>query len=309
MIKQRKIIVGAISLSILLILIVLFLLMPRKSDITVKAPAPPREVTRLPLPPPIPSTIAVKADLPIQEVKTLAESALRDYLSKPIQRKDGAIDTSINLHPGVLTMTSTDDGTVSVKMPFQFSGWVRVSKKIFGQVIEKRENIGGKGTALLTLTPTLNPDWHLTAKTTSDILIQKAEIEILGMMVSIRGILTQLVKEKVLPKLEAIIVEYIANIDVKTRVAGLWTKLYEPIALNQEPPIVLVIEPLEILAQKLSSDGKRSPSVSASKPISKPISETYQPILPPSRDHVPICQTSVLWTLSNQVIILLPRLR
>ena len=256
MTKQRKIIVGAISLSIVLILIALFLLMPRKSDITVEALAPPREVTRLPLPPPIPSTIAVKADLPIQDVKPLAESALRDYLSKPIQRKDGAIDTSINLHPGVLTMTSTNDGTVSVKMPFQFSGWVRVSKKIFGQVIEKRENIGGKATALLSLTPTLNPDWHITAKTTSDILIQKAEIEILGMMVSIRGILTQLVKEKVLPKLEAIIVEYIANIDVKTRVAGLWTKLYEPIALNQEPPIVLVIEPLEILAQKLSSDGE-----------------------------------------------------
>jgi hypothetical protein len=60
----------------------------------------------------------------------------------------------------------------------------------------------------------------------------------------------------VLPKLEDLIVKYITNIDIKTRVAGLWAKLYEPIVLNQEPSIVLIIEPLEIFAQKLSSDGE-----------------------------------------------------
>ena len=256
MTKQKKIIIGAISLGVVLMLILLFLLMPRKSDLTVEAPAPPREVTQLPLPPPIPSTIAVKADLPIQDVKQLAESALRNYLRKPIRWKDGAIEASSNLHLGNLTMTSTDDGSVSVKIPFQFNGWVRVSKKIFGRAIEKRENFEGKATALLILTPTLNPDWRITAKTTSDISIQKAEIEILGITISVRRILTEVVRETVLPKLEDLIVKYITNIDVKTRVAGLWAKLYEPIVLNQEPPIMLVIEPQEILAQKLSSDGE-----------------------------------------------------
>jgi hypothetical protein len=153
-------------------------------------------------------------------------------------------------------MTSKGDGTVSIKIPFQFSGWARVSKKILGQVIQKREDIEGKATAWLTLTPTLNPDWRITAKTTSDISIQKAEIEILGITISVRQILTELVREMVLPKLEDLIVKYITNIDIKTRVAGLWAKLYEPIVLNQEPSIVLIIEPLEIFAQKLSSDGE-----------------------------------------------------
>ena len=254
MMKQRKILIGAISLGIVLILIALFLLMPRQSDIAVEAPAPPREVTPVPLPPPIPSTIAVKANLPIQDAKTLAESALRDYLKKPIQRKDGAIESTIKLTPGTLTMTSATNGTISVSIPFKFSGSARVSKKIFGQVIQQSENIDGNATALLTLTPTLNPDWRITAKTTSDISIKKAEIKILGMTISVRRILTELVREAVLPKLESLIVEYIINIDVKTRVASLWTKLYEPIILNQEPPISLVIEPLEILSQQLSSD-------------------------------------------------------
>ena len=254
--KQKKLIVGALALGIVLILTTLFLLMPRKADITVEAPAPPRAVTPVPLPPPIPSTIVAKADLPIQDVKHLTKSALRDYLRKPIQWKEGVIDASINLHLDALTMTSTTDGTIAVRSPFRFNGWIRVSKEIFGKVLEKRENFEGNATASLTLTPTLNPDWRITAKTTSDISIQKAEIEILGITISVRRILTELVREEVLPKLEDLIVKYITHIDIKTRVAGLWAKLYEPMVLKQTPPIVLIMEPLEILAENLSSDGE-----------------------------------------------------
>ncbi len=254
--KEKKLIVGVIFLGAILILITLFLLLPRKSNLTLEAPAPPREVTPVPLPPPIPSTIVAKADLPIQDVKQFTESALKDYLSEPIKWKDGAIDAAINLQLDELTMTSTRDGTVSVQSPFRFSGWIRVSKEIFGKGVEKRENFSGKATALLTLTPTLNPNWRITAKITSDIFIQKAEIEILGVTVSVRRILTELVREKVLPKLEDLIVRYLTNIDIKTRVAGLWARLHEPIGLKQTPPIVLTIEPLEILAENLSSDGE-----------------------------------------------------
>ena len=258
MTKQMRIqlIVGVVSIGVVLICILLFFRMPRGSNLTVQAPPPPREVTPVPLPPPVRSMIAVKANLPIHDVKTLAESALRDYLSKPIQRKNGAIDYAIKLDPTSLTMTGGMDGAVSVIVPFQFSGWARVSKKIFGQVVQKREDIEGAATASLTLTPTLNSDWHIIAKTTSDIFVRRAEIKILGITISVRRILTELVREVVLPKLETLIVEYITNIEVKTRVAGLWARLYEPIILNNEPPIALIIEPLEILAQQLSSDGQ-----------------------------------------------------
>ncbi len=255
MTKQRKIIIGVVCLGVVLILSALFLMMSRKAGITVDAPAPPRRVTPISLPPPIPSTLAVKAKLPIQDVKQLAESALRDYLRKPIQRKDGAIESFITLNPNAITMTSSPDGTISVIMPFAFKGWVRASKKILGKVLQKREDFEGKATASLTLNLTLNSDWRITAKTTSDIFIQKAELSILGFRISVRSLLTTLVKEKVLPKLEDLIVEYITNIDVKTRVVGLWKRLHTPIVVNQEPPIALVIEPLEILAQQLSSDG------------------------------------------------------
>ena len=258
MTKQMRIqlIVGVVSIGVVLICIMLFFPMPRSSDLTIEAPAPPREVTPVPLPPPTPSIIAVKANVPIQDVATLAESALRDYLSKPIQRKDGAITSAIELDLDPLTMTGAADGTLSVNVPFQFSGWARISKKIFGQLVQEREDIEGTATASLTLTPTLNSDWRITAKTTSDIFIQRAEIEILGITISVRRILTELVQEAVLPKLENLIVKYITNIDVKTRVAGLWTRLYEPIILNQEPPIALTIVPQKILAQHLSSDGQ-----------------------------------------------------
>ena len=258
MTKQRRIqlIVGVVSVGVVLICVMLFFPIPRGSDLTIQAPAPPREVTPAPLPPPISSVIAVKANLPIQDVETLAESALRDYLSKPIQGKDGAITSAIKLDIDPLTMTGSSDGTISVNVPFQFNGWARVSKKIFGQVVQKREDIEGTATASLTLTPTLNSDWRMTAETTSDISIQRAEIKILGITISVRRILTELVREAVLPKLENLIVKYITNIDIKTRVAGLWTKLHEPIVINQDPRITLTIEPLGILAQQLSSDGK-----------------------------------------------------
>ena len=256
MTKQTRLIVGVIFIAVVLIGMTLFLLMRRGSDLTIEAPAPPRKVTPVPLPPPIPSVIAVKANLPIQEVKTLAESALRDYLSKPIQRKDGAITAAIKLNLDPLTMTGTADGTLSVNVPFQFSGWARVSKKIFGQVVQKREDIEGSATATLTLTPTLNSDWRITAQTSSDISIQRAEIEILGITISVRRILTELVQEAVLPKLESLIVKYITNIDVRTRVARLWAKLYEPIVIKKEPSIALTVKPLKILAQQLSSDAQ-----------------------------------------------------
>ena len=50
-------------------------------------PAPPREVTPVPLPPPIPSTIAVGVTLPIQDLENLIAAALDDYLRNPIQKK------------------------------------------------------------------------------------------------------------------------------------------------------------------------------------------------------------------------------
>ena len=258
MTKQMRIqlIVGVVSIGVVLICIMLFFPMPRRSDLTVQAPAPPREVTPVPLPPPIPSVIAVKASLPIHDIKTLVESALRDYLNEPIQREDGAITAAIQLNLDPLTMTGASDGTVSVKVPFRFNGWARVSKKIFGQLVQKREDIEGNATASLTLTPILNSDWRITAKTTSDIFIRRAEIEILGITISVRRILTEVVREAVLPKLENLIVEYITNIDVKTRVAGLWAKLYEPIVIKKEPRIALTVEPLKVLAQQVSSDGK-----------------------------------------------------
>lgn len=256
MTKQTRLIVGVIFIAVVSIGMTLFFLMRRGSDLTIEAPAPPREVTPVPLPPPIPSVIAVKANLPIQDVKTLAESALKDYFSKPIQRKDGAITYAIKLNLDPLTMIGAADGTISVNVPFQFSGWARVSKKIFGQVVQKREDIEGTATAILNLTPTLNSDWRITAQTTSGISIQRAKIEILGITISVRRILTELVQEKILPKLENYIVKYITNINVKARVARLWAKLYEPIVIKKEPPIALTIKPLQILAQQLSSDGQ-----------------------------------------------------
>ena len=258
MTKQMRIqiIVGVVSIGVVLICIMLFFPMVRGPDLTIEAPAPSREVTPVPLPPPMSSVIAVKANLPIQDVKTLAESALKDYLSEPIQRKDGAITAALKLNLDPLTMTGAADGTLSVNVPFRFSGWARVSKKILGQVVQKREDIEGTATATLILTPTLHSDWRITAETTSDISIQRAEIKILGITISVRRILTELVREAVLPKLENYILKYITNIDVKTRVARLWAKLYEPIVIKKDPPIALTMKPLQILAQQLSSDGQ-----------------------------------------------------
>ena len=256
MTKRGKIITSAISLGVVLILAVLFFITSRHSDLTFQATAPPREVTPVPLPPPILSTIAVKADLPIQDVQQFTESALRDYLSEPIEWKKGAVEAAIKLNLGTSTMTSSADGTVSASIPFQFNGWVRVSQKILGRVLEKRKDVNGAATVSLTFTPIINPDWSMTAKVASDISVQKAEIEILWIPISVPQLSTELIRKTVLPKLEDLIVQYIASIDVRTRVADLWTKLYEPMVLNQDPPITLVIEPLEVLAQQPSSDGK-----------------------------------------------------
>lgn len=255
--KRTKIILIAV-ICIALLLVALLLFVPRDSERTVAAPAPPREVTPIPLPPPSPSTIAVKAELPIAEVRQKAASALGDYLRKPIQREDIVkgitIESFVTLMPGTMTMMSAPDSTISVQMPFQFKGWARASKKVLGQVIRQREEFTGKATATLTLKLRLDSDWSIRPESELEIVIQEATLRFWGIPVSIRSIFTRLVEDVVAPKLEELIVKHIARVDVKTRVASVWERLQEPTKVREEPPIVLVMEPLEIASQHLSGN-------------------------------------------------------
>ena len=229
-------------------------------------PAPPRDVTPVPLPPPIPSTIAVKATLPIEDLENLAASALSDYLRNPIHRTDDSTEYYVTLALREITMKGVDgspqgsnsaEKIIEAELLLTFSGWARVSKQIFGKTLQKREDVAGNAVAKLELGLTFNPDWSVTATAHSDLFIQQAEIEILGLKVSIRKPLTKLIKELILPKLEDKIVKYISQIEIKNRVSSLWARLYEPIVVNSVPPIFLSIEPLEILAQQPSSDAEQ----------------------------------------------------
>ena len=228
-------------------------------------PAPPRVVTSVPLPSPIPSTIAVRATLPIEDLENLAASALGDYLRNPIHKKTDSMEYYVTLALRDITMKGLEgspQGFSSAKQVIEaealltFSGWARVYKQIFGKTLQKREDVTGRAVATLQLGLTFNPDWSMNATAHSNLLIQQADIEILGLTVSIRKPLTKVIKEMVLPKLEAKIVEYITQIEIKNRVSSLWARLYEPIAVNSEPPISLSIEPLEIMAQQPSSDAE-----------------------------------------------------
>ena len=229
-------------------------------------PAPPRVVTSVPLPPPIPSTIAVRATLPIEDLENLAASALSDYLRNPIHRKDDSTEYYVTLALREITMKGVEglpqgsnsaEKIIEAELLLTFSGWARVSKQIFGKTLQKREDVTGNAVAKLELGLTFNSNWSVTATAHSDLFIQQAEIEVLGLQVSIRKPLTKLIKEMVLPKLEAKIVEYISQIEIKSRVSSLWARLYEPIVVNSVPPVFLSIEPLEILAQQPSSDAEQ----------------------------------------------------
>ena len=260
MTKRRKIIIGVISLGILLMLTVLFLLIPRPSNISVESLAPPREVTPVSLPPPIPSTLNVKVDIPLSKVSGFAKSAISDHVREPIQWKDSTTTASINLRPGDPTLTNTTDGKISVKIPIQISGSAESRTTFLFEEIDVSGVITGQALVSLTLTPRLHPDWRITAKIDADIVVQNAvfkttELYIFNRTVSIRERFAQAVKKTVLPDLKKHIAKYIANIDLKTHAANVWTKLYKPIVLNREPRILLTMKPLEISAQQLSGDG------------------------------------------------------
>ena len=241
----------------------LFLGRQRDLDISIMPPAPPREVTPVPLPPPIPSTIAVGVTLPIQDLENLIAAALDDYLRNPIQKKSESMEYYLTLAAREITMTGLEGSRQEYSFPQEiieaellltFNGWARVYKQFFGKMLQKREDITGNAVVKLQLGLALNPDWSVTAKVDSDILIQQAEIEILGLGVSVQSPLTKLVEENVLPILETEIVKYITHIDIKSRISSLWERLYEPIKVNTEPPVLLSIEPIEILAQQPSSN-------------------------------------------------------
>ena len=264
--RQTKLILGIVGgIVFILLSLYFFSRWQKESDISIIPPAPPRDVTPVPLPPPTPSTIAVKATLPIADLENLAASALDDYLRNPIHRKDDSMEYQVTLRLRDIIMKGVEDSVqryssaeqiIEAELLLGFNGWARVSKQIFGKTLQKREDVTGNAVAKLQLGLTFNSDWSVTATAHSDLLIQQADIEILGLTVSIRRPLTKLIKEMLLPKLEAKIVEYITQIEIKSRVSSLWARLYEPIIVNSEPPILLSIEPLEILAQQPSSDAE-----------------------------------------------------
>ena len=264
--RQTKLILGIVGGVVFILLCFYFFLRKQQdSAISIMPPAPSRDVTPVPLPPPIPSTLAVRATLPIADLENLASSTLDDYLRNPIHAKNESLEYSVTLRLREITMKGVEgspqgynfaEKIIEGELSFTFSGWARVSKQIFGKTLHKREDVTGNAVAKLELGLTFNPDWSITATSHSDLLIQQADIEILGLTVSIRKPLTKLIKETVLPKLETKIVKYITQIDVKSRVSSLWTRLHEPIAVNSHPPISLSIEPLEILAQQPSSNEK-----------------------------------------------------
>jgi len=264
--RQTKLILGIVGGVVFILLCLYFFVRGQKdSDISIMPPAPPRVVTSVPLPPPIPSTIAVRATLPIEDLENLASSALDDYLRNPIHAKNDSMEYSVTLGLREITMKGLESSPqgynavekiIEGELLFTFSGWARVSKQIFGKTLQKREDVTGNAVATLQLGLTFNPDWSINATAHSDLLIQQADIEILGLTVSIRKPLTKLIKEMVLPKLEVKIVEYITQIKIKSRVSSLWARLHEPIIVNSEPPILLSIEPLEIMAQQPLSDAE-----------------------------------------------------
>ena len=264
--RQTKLILGIVGGVVFILLCFYFSLCQQKdSDISIMPPAPPSVVTSVPPPPPIPSTIAVRATLPIEDLENLAASALSDYLRNPIHRKSNSMEYHVTLAVREITMKGLENSPqgynaaekiIEGELLFTFSGWARVSKQIFGKTLQKREDVTGRAVATLQLGLTFNPDWSMNATAHSDLLIQQADIEILGLTVSIRKPLTKVIKEMVLPKLEAKIVEYITQIEIKSRVSSLWAQLYEPITVHSEPPISFSIEPLEIMAQQPSSDAE-----------------------------------------------------
>ena len=264
--RQTKLILGIVGgVVFILLCLYLFLHWRKDLDISIMPPAPPRNVTPLPLPPLIPSTIAVRATLPIEDLENLASSALDDYLRNPIHGKTDSMEYYVTLALREITMRGSEgspqgyssaEQIVEAEARLTFSGWARVYKQIFGKTLQKREDVTGSAVAKLQLGLIFNPDWSLAATAHSELLIQQAEIEILGLKVSIQKPLTKLIQETVLPKLEAKIVKYITQIEIKSRVSSLWARLYEPIVVNSDPPILLLIEPLEILAKQPSSDAE-----------------------------------------------------
>ena len=265
--QQTKLILSIIG-GVIFILLCLFFFLRRQqgSDISIMPPAPPRDVTPIPLPPLIPSTISVEATLPITDIEAIAASALDDYLRNPIHGRSDSMEYQVKLALREIIMKggeglprgySSTKKIIEAELLLDFDGWARVSKQIFGKTLQKQENVTGNAVAKLALGLTFNPNWSVTATAQSDLLIQQAEIEILGLQVSIRSPLTRLIKEIVLPKLETKIVEYISQIEIKSRVSSLWERLYEPIVVKSDPPILLSIEPLEILAHQPSSDAKQ----------------------------------------------------
>ena len=85
MTKRWKMLIIAIPAGVAIVLTALFFITPHGPTLIVHAPMAPRRAPPTPLPPPIPSTIAVKASLPIAKIRQFVESAPQRLFSQTHQ--------------------------------------------------------------------------------------------------------------------------------------------------------------------------------------------------------------------------------
>ena len=202
-----------------------------------------------PLPPParerpaLRSTLAVPIEIPVGEISALVNNVVRQdlYSVRDRRLRKGLLrfrlDMDIRRNGAIYT--STRGGQVINSLPLKAEGRVRVPPGIWRSfsttfVVHAGTEVG------------LGRNWATQARTYGAFTWETApSIKMAGLNISVKGTAEKALAQqlvKIAPRIDRIIEE---RIDLRRRVDRAWESLREPLSISKEPPIWLMIRPVE----------------------------------------------------------------
>ncbi len=209
----------------------------RSIDPEGPAPLPPPERVHQPLR----STLSVPIEIPIDELNGLVDTVVPQalYSVRDKRLKKGLLRARLNLdlvRNGPVYMR-TEGGLVFTSLPLRAEGRVRTFAGL-------ARSFATTFTVHASSALRLDEEWRTRVETSGSFTwSEKPTISLLGFNIDVsetagRSLTQQL--RKLTPRIDRLIEE---RVDLRKRAERIWTRLADPIALRETPPVWLTVEP------------------------------------------------------------------
>lgn len=206
------------------------------------------------------STLNVPVEVSLTELENQLNQKIGKVIYEDNDLKNNGGDNITVLVNKRLPIKLTMNGQVlGIKVPVNIKSTFGYSIEKFGVKLEKFENTAFDIDVNFATRITLNPDWTITTKTSSNGFdwVRKPAINIVGFEIPITPIVEKIVEEQLPEIAKTIDNETKAGLNLKEEVSTTWNLVQDPFLVNEEYETWLRLIPSEIEVTQPTAKGAK----------------------------------------------------